>query len=87
MKEALLSNLKISWSWYSSLDVEYGYVRDLDLEYPEEFHDEHNDFPLTPEKKKIDFTQLGSYQRSFIECLAKLSTVEKLVPNFLCKKN
>ena len=30
-----------------------GYFLEVDLEYPEELHELHNDFPLTPEKHTI----------------------------------
>ena len=30
-------------------DAEYGFILDLDLEYPDELHDSHNCYPLAPE--------------------------------------
>ena len=30
----------------------YGYFLEVDLLYPEELHDEYNDFPMAPEKIK-----------------------------------
>ena len=37
------------WNW-----MDYPCVLEVDLEYPEELHDFHNDYPLAPERKKIN---------------------------------
>ena len=31
----------------------YGYILEVDLKYPDESHNPHNDYPLAPEKLKI----------------------------------
>ena len=36
------------------LDGELGYVLEVDLEYPDELHELHNDYPLAPESMKIN---------------------------------
>ena len=65
-----------------------GYVLEVDLEYPEELHNIHNDYPLAPEKINVRKEWLSNY------CLKIASvhnittgTVKKLVPNLMNKNN
>jgi len=37
--------------WRVADDAPTGYILEVDLEYPEEFHDRHNDLPFCPEVK------------------------------------
>ena len=69
-------------------DNEEGYILEVDLQYPTELHDLHNDYPLAPEKMKIPSAMLSSYCQELSECLnLRGGTVSKLVPNLRDKTN
>ncbi|KAL9958218.1 hypothetical protein ACROYT_G035203 [Oculina patagonica] len=40
-----------------------GWILEVDLEYPAERHEEHNSYPLAPEKKKISEELYSDYQK------------------------
>ena len=55
---------------------------EVDLEYPSELHDLHNDYPLTPEKLEISQNMLSKYCFNITnEYKTKIGGVNKLVPN------
>ena len=76
---------KINWNNISTKD-EIGYILEVDLEYPEELHDLHSDFPLAPEKCKIENKDLSAYQKDLLEYLKtygyRRAPVEKLLTTF-----
>ena len=63
---------------------ENGYILEVDLEYPAELHDKHNDYPLAAEHLTISGEMLSSYQKSTFP-KEKLRPTEKLTPNLLDK--
>lgn len=67
-----------------NIDVEgeKGYTFVVDLEYPKELHDLHNDYPLAPESMIIEENILSDYQKKMMVKLGiTKSKTPKLVPN------
>ena len=59
-----------------------GYVLQVDLEYPDEMHEMHNDYPLAPEKLKINHDMLSNYCSNIANYYEiKIGSVNKLAPN------
>ena len=56
----------------------------MDLEYPAELHELHNDYPPAPERLKVKKEWLSGYQTNLLEDDNILNT-EKLVPNLMEK--
>ena len=44
-----------------SNNTKYGYLLEVDLDYPEELHDIHNDYSVAPEKIKIEDEMLSPF--------------------------
>ena len=59
-----------------------GYLLEVDLEYPNELHELHNDYPLAPEKLAVSNDVLSIYCRKIAdEYDIKVGNVKKLIPN------
>ena len=59
-----------------------GYFLEVDLKYPDELHDLHNDYPLAPEKLAVTNDMLSKYCKSVADKYdIKVGDVKKLIPN------
>ena len=68
----------------SSID----YVPKVNLEYPDELHYIHNDFPLAPEKLAISYDTLSNYCKQIADKYGiRVEDVKKFVPNLGNKTN
>ena len=64
-----------------------GLILEVDLEYPKELHDLHNDYPMGPEKVKVTKDMLSSYCRKIADkCNISTGLVRKLIPTLKNKE-
>lgn len=68
-------------------DSDTGYILEVDLDYPDDLHAAHNDYPLAPDKLIIDDDLLSEYQTKILQSTGyKRTKSMKLIPCFLKKK-
>ena len=70
------------------LDSKEGLILEVDLEYPKELHDLHNDYPIAPEKVRVSNDMLSAYRKKIAKKY-NISTglVRKLIPTLRDKKS
>ena len=86
-KEEIINNFDTPDDIISLSDNdEDGYIFEMDLEYPKELHDLHNDYPLAPERLKIDKSMLSPFQKAHFPSSQIKDTQIKLTPNLRDKE-
>ena len=59
-----------------------GSFLEVDLKYPDELHELHNDYPLAPEKLAVSSDMLSKYCKKIADKYEiKVGDVKKLIPN------
>ena len=68
-------------------DGKKGLILEVDLEYPQELHNLHNDYPIAPEKVKVSNGMLSEYCKKIADKYnISIGLVSKLVPMLGDKK-
>ena len=58
------------------------YILEVDLKYPDELHELHNDYPLAPEKLAVSSDMLSNYCKTIADKYKiKIGDVKKLISN------
>ena len=77
---------KINLAQYKE-DNNKGFIAEIDLEYPEELYDLHNDYPPAPEKVKVEKDMLSEYcKKNADKYNISIGLVRKLIPTLKKKE-
>ena len=73
------------------IDGEKGYMLEVDLEYPQELHENHNSYPIVPSHENVQDDDLSAYSRGLHKDLHgenhKKPKTTKLIPTLEKKNN
>ena len=65
-----------------------GYILEVDLEYPDELHVLHNDYPLAPGKLAVSYDMLSDYSKKIADEYRKqVGDVKRLISDLGHKTN
>ena len=77
---------KVDLAKYKENDKK-GLILEVDLEYPQELHNLHNDYPVAPEKVKVSSGKLSAYCKKIAERYnISIGLVNKRIPMLMDKE-
>lgn len=87
MNDEEIQNLNTNWLLRQKDEQDNGYTLEVDIEYPSEYHDDHNDYPFLPEKRVISDAEVSPHTRKLAKKFnIKPDTTAKLVPTLYHKE-